>query len=240
MYAMSLTSIPPRFDRLGPVLQALLAQRPAPMAVCLCLPRRYLRFAGPVQSPALPQGVTLLRAKGDLGPAGKALIAARHLTGQVERLIYCDDDWIYPHGWAEALLKGAGDAVASTGQGFRVTRLKRQSHAAPGFADIAQGFSGVCVDPAWLTGQEMAPSDVAWPVDDIWLSGQLARQGIAVREVTQARAAMHPAFDDTHSLQKTQINGQDRHAANLACLDALTRRYGVWPAAPSTVRAARP
>ncbi len=240
MYAISLTSIPPRFDRLGPVLQALLAQRPTPVAVYLCLPRSYRRFSGVVHPPALPLGVNLLWSEDDLGPAGKALIASRHLAGKVERLIYCDDDWIYSTGWAEALLQGAGKAVATTGQGFSVERLKRQSNAAPGFTDIAQGFSGVCVDPAWLSSPDMIPPNSAWPVDDIWLSGQLARQGIALRQVANARAAIQPAYDDTHALQDTRIAGQDRQAANLACVEELTRRYSLWPAASSTARAARP
>ncbi|WP_306151926.1 hypothetical protein [Roseovarius sp. MMSF_3281] len=240
MYAISLTSIPPRFDRLGPVLAALLAQRPAPVAVYLCLPRRYRRFTGTVRPPALPDGVKVLWSDTDLGPAGKAMIAARHLAGKVKRLIYCDDDWTCGPGWAAALLQGAGDGVASTGQGFSVGRLKRQSRAAPGFTDIAQGFSGVCVDPAWLAAPDMVPPDAAWPVDDIWLSGQLARQGIALREVARARAAMRPAFDDAHALQAARVGGKDRQAANLACAEALTRRYGIWPAASSTARAARP
>ena len=240
MYAISLTSIPPRFDRLGPVLQALLAQRPAPVAVYLCLPRRYRRFHGAVHPPALPRGISLLWSEDDLGPAGKALVAARHLAGKVDRLIYCDDDWIYPPGWAAALLQGAGDAVATTGQGFSVARLKRQSHAAPGFTDIAQGFSGVCIDPVWLTGDDMTPPQPAWPVDDIWLSGQLARQGIAVRAIPTARGRLRPAFNDTHALQDRSFDGKPRHAANLECVEELTRRYGLWPAASSTNRAARP
>ncbi|WP_294621616.1 hypothetical protein [uncultured Roseovarius sp.] len=240
MYAISLTSIPPRFDRLGPVLQALSAQRPAPVAVYLCLPRSYRRFSGVVHPPALPAGVNLLWSEHDLGPAGKALIASRYLAGKVDRLIYCDDDWAYGPGWAAALLQSAGDGVASTGQGYSVRRLKRQTRAAPGFTDIAQGFSGVCVDPAWLAAPDMTPPDAAWPVDDIWLSGQLARQGIALCEVARARAAMRPAFDDAHALQVAKVGGKDRHAANLACAEALTRRYGIWPEASSKARAARP
>jgi hypothetical protein len=239
MYAISLTSIPPRFDRLGPVLSALLAQRPAPVAVYLSLPRSYRRFPGMVTPPTLPEGVELLWSDADLGPAGKALIAARTPRGAVKRLIYCDDDWIYPQGWAAALLSGGTDGVASTGQGFHVSRLRRQSHAKEGFTDIAQGFSGVCVDPAWLSGAEMTPPDVAWPVDDIWLSGQLARQGIALRTVADARVGLRPAFDDDHALQNASIDGRQRHAANLACVAELTRRYGLWPAASSTNRAAR-
>ncbi|WP_412506615.1 hypothetical protein [Roseovarius sp. SYSU LYC5161] len=104
MYAIALTSIPPRFARLAPVLDGLLAQEPRPARVFLCLPRRYRRFPGPVTPPALPPGVTLLRCDDDPGPAGKALIAARHLAGQADRLIYCDDDWIMQPGWAAALL----------------------------------------------------------------------------------------------------------------------------------------
>ena len=237
MYAISLTSIPPRFEGLEPVLSALLAQRPEPVAVYLCLPRSYLRYPGPIMPPALPEGVELLWSEGDIGPAGKALIAARHLAGQVARLIYCDDDWIYPQGWAAALLSGAGDGVASTGQGFSVSRLKRKSNAKPGFTDIAQGFSGVCLDPKWLTGDEMTPPKAAWPVDDIWLSGQLARQGIDVQEVRKARNGLCPAFDDSHALQDTSINGHSRQSANLACAKELTRRYGLWPAASSAHRA---
>ena len=240
MYAISLTSIPPRLERLGPVLDALLAQRPAPVRVILCLPRRYRRFPGPVTPPALPDGVDLLWSEADLGPAGKAVIPAQRLAGQVDRLIYCDDDWIYPQGWADALLEAAAPGVASTGQGFSVSRLKRKSHAKPGFTDIAQGFSGVCVDPAWLSGSDMVPPGEAWPVDDIWLSGQLARQGVALREVLQARDGMRVAFEDTHALQDAQLGRQNRHEANLACIEALTRRYGVWPAACNTARAARP
>jgi hypothetical protein len=230
MYAISLTSIPPRFDRLGPVLQALLAQRPAPVAVHLCLPRGFRRFPGPVTPPTLPSTVGVLWSDDDLGPAGKALIAARHLAGTVERLIYCDDDWIYPPGWAAALLQGADNRLATTGQGFSVERFKRQSHAAPGFTDIAQGFSGVCVDPAWLAAPQMTPPAPAWPVDDIWLSGLLAQQGVAVRAVAQARTHMRPAFDDAHALQAAHLDGLSRHQANLAGVEEITRRYGLWPA----------
>ena len=41
MYAIALTSSPPRLARLGPVLEALLAQEPAPERVLLCLPEAW-------------------------------------------------------------------------------------------------------------------------------------------------------------------------------------------------------
>jgi len=52
--------------------------------------------------------------------------------------------------------------------------------ATTGFADIAMGFAGVLIDPEWLSGPGFDPPDIAWPVDDIWLSGHLARQNIAI------------------------------------------------------------
>jgi hypothetical protein len=231
-YAISLTSIPPRLPRLGPVLRSLLAQRPAPERVILCLPRSFRRFPGPVSLPDLPEGVVPWPVEEDWGPATKALAAARALSGQDMALIYCDDDWIYPQGWAQRLLAAQDAAHAAAATGFSVARLKRESAARAGCFDIAQGYSGVCVRPEWFAGEEALPPPAAWAVDDIWLSGQLARQGVAIRAVPEARAGLRPAYDDAHGLQDARIAGVDRHAANMACLDLLTDRYGIW--APCT------
>lgn len=230
MYAIALTSIPPRLARLGPVLASLLAQDPAPARVLLCLPEAWQRFPGPVAVPALSDGVELVTADADFGPATKAIAPARALTGHIDHLIYCDDDWLMPPGWASALLTAQrpGEAVAASG--WSVDRLKRQSTAKPGCVDIAQGFSGVLIDPRWLAGQEIAPPPEAWATDDIWLSGQLAQQGVAIRLAETARKGITPAFDDAHALQDAVIDGRGRHAANMACVEALTRRYGIWPA----------
>ena len=230
MYAVALTSIPPRLPRIGPVLESLLAQRPAPARVLLCLPHRWQRFPGVVSLPALPAGGELIRVEEDLGPATKALGAAPLLAGRHRRLIWCDDDWLMPPGWAAALLgaQRPGEAVAASG--FAVARLKRQGSARPGFTDIAQGFSGVLVDPAWLCLPDIAPPPEAWAVDDIWLSGQLARQQIPIRLAPGARAGLRPAFADWHGLQDATLGGRGRHAANLACADLLNRRHGIWPA----------
>ncbi|MEQ8903214.1 MAG: hypothetical protein RID11_05575 [Roseovarius sp.] len=229
MYAISLTSIPPRYARLGLVLESLLSQRPAPDRVLLCLPHRPMRFA-PGPWPEVPEGVEILSLEEDMGPASKVLPAARRLAGQGGRLIYCDDDWTLPQGWAARLLAGSADEAVA-GSGFDVRRLKRQDHVARrvGYADIAQGFAGVAVRPDWLAGAECTPPPAAWPVDDIWLSAQLARQGIAVRLAPEARAGMCPAYTDAHGLQDAVIDGRDRAAANRACLDEFTARYGLWP-----------
>lgn len=230
MYAISLTSIPPRFKRLGPVLDSLLRQDPAPARVLLCLPRSYRRFPAPFDPPALPDGVEIIRREKDLGPATKVLAAAGALKGSVDRLIYCDDDWLMPPGWAATLLEAQtpGEAVAATGYG--VSRLGRVSNTKPPHTDIAQGFSGVLVDPAWLADPAIDPPEAAWSVDDIWLSGQLARQGVPIRLVPEARQGQRLAFQDTHALQDATVAGQTRRQANLACIGLLTEKFGLWPA----------
>ena len=232
MYAIALTSIPPRLPRLAPVLAHLLAQRPAPARVLLCLPRRWQRFDTSPDLPDLPPGVEVIRGGTDMGPATKAIVPARALAGRIKHLIYCDDDWLMPPGWAAALLAAARPGRAVAASGVAVSRLKRRSHRTgprDGDADIAQGYAGVLVDPAWLCPPDIAPPTVAWPVDDIWLSGQLARQGIGLRLAPDARAGMRLAFTDDHALQDAVIGGRRRHAANLACCDLLTERYGLWP-----------
>ena len=229
-YAISLTSIPPRYSRLKPVLESLLAQRPAPARIILALPERPARFAAALPPP-VPRGVEVWRVPEDEGPATKVLPAARALAGRVDRLIYCDDDWILPQGWAACLLAASNDTVAAAGAGFDLARLKRQSHRHPdpGFTDIAQGYAGVCIRPDWLAAADCAPSRAAWAVDDVWLSAQLARQGIAIRLQRAARCGMQLATDDAHALQHAVIDGQTRHAANLACVADVTARYGLWP-----------
>jgi len=229
-YAISLTSIPPRHHRLGPVLRSLVAQDPAPARVILCLPQRSARF-DPAPLPVLPDRVEVMRVARDEGPATKVLPAARALAGRLDRLIYCDDDWIMPQGWAARLLRAGAPHEAVAAAGFDIDRLKRRSHRAknPAFCDIAQGFAGVSIRPGWLSGPECGPPPEAWAVDDLWLSAQLARQGIPIRLDPVARDGARVAYEDAHALQGAAIAGRKRHAANLACVAQVTARYGLWP-----------
>ena len=234
MYAISLTSIPPRFGHLGPVLRALLAQRPAPARVLLAMPDRFARFPGPATPPELPDGVDLLRVPQDDGPATKVLPAARALSGSGLSLIYCDDDWLMPPGWAARLLEARAGDEAVAAAGFDMARLKRRGRTLqdPEHTDVAQGYGGVLIRPEWLAHDWCAPPDMAWPVDDIWLSACLAHQGVPIRLRRSARAGMRLAFEDAHGLQDAVIQGRARHTANLACAAEAARRFGIWPERP--------
>lgn len=225
-YAVSLTSIPPRLHRLAPVLASLAGQDPAPECILLSLPRRYRRFPDAVDQTLAFPGVDVLWSAQDHGPATKALVAARHLMHRTLKLIYCDDDWLYSPGWAAALLDGS-ERCATTGQAWDLARIGRTGAG----CDIAQGFSGVCITPSWLAGAHAMPPEPARDADDVWLSGVLAFNGIEVRAVSSARAAMRPAYEDTHGLQDANVAGQTRDIANRAAAQAIHDRFGIWPVA---------
>lgn len=101
---ISLTSIPPRFPELRPVLESLLQQ--GADEVRLTLPLRYRRFPewdGGL--PLVPPGVRICRAEKDYGPATKILPAAYDLRGEAVQILFCDDDCDVPRGWARRLFR---------------------------------------------------------------------------------------------------------------------------------------
>lgn len=49
----------------------------------------------------MPAGVAILRVEDDLGPATKALYAARDLRGQAVDIVYGDDDHHYLPDWSQ-------------------------------------------------------------------------------------------------------------------------------------------
>ncbi|MDA7428166.1 hypothetical protein PGB28_06830 [Primorskyibacter aestuariivivens] len=225
MLVISLTSIQPRFADLGPTLERLLVQ--GADAVWLCLPRKSRRFEA-CDVPPVPDRVRIIWSDVDYGPATKLIPAARALRGQGARLIYCDDDCIYPTGWAKAL--SAVDAPVVAVSGFDVARMKRQPEALRGDVDIAQGFGGVALWPDDLDDLALTVPDEAFAVDDIWLSGQFARFGLPIALCSAARDLCVPrALAD--GLQDAELFGRDRAAANRVCVEALTARFGIWPCA---------
>ncbi|MBU2958003.1 glycosyltransferase family 2 protein [Paracoccus sp. 1_MG-2023] len=96
---ITLSSIPPRFDRIGPTLEAIVAQTLPAAEVRLYIPNFYRRFPNwDGKLPEVPQGVTIHRCE-DLGPATKILPACRDLAGQDVDILFGDDDKRYDQDW---------------------------------------------------------------------------------------------------------------------------------------------
>lgn len=105
-FVVSLTSIPPRFDKLGPVLDALLNQTAKIDEIQLHIPKRYRRFPDYDGGlPDVPPGIRIVQSEDDLGPASKVLFAADALSGTDCNLLYCDDDRLYSRDWFSKMLE---------------------------------------------------------------------------------------------------------------------------------------
>lgn len=129
--------------------------------------------------------------------------------------------------------------------GFHLQRLlakaRRQDPAKPGlrpryhkiarsgYVDIAEGFSGVSLRPEYLDDAAFTIPPVLWAVDDIWISGHLARRGIPIwadRSVNRSQAFAGLYLNNP--LFRAVIDGADREQANLACVDYMRATYGIW------------
>ncbi|MFC3570954.1 glycosyltransferase family 2 protein [Paracoccus simplex] len=97
---ITLSTIPSRFQLLGPTLRCLLDQKLPAERIHVYVPQRYNRFPewdGTL--PQVPEGITIRRCERDLGPATKILPAARDYAGQDVDLLFCDDDKLYDRDW---------------------------------------------------------------------------------------------------------------------------------------------
>lgn len=123
MRIISLTSIPPRFPYLKKTLASLVAQNAAD-EIRLYLAKKYRRFPEyDGELPEVPDGVLICQVEEDLGPATKILPACRDFRGQDVQILFCDDDGLFPRGWAKQLFetqaKRTSEAVATWGRSVK-------------------------------------------------------------------------------------------------------------------------
>lgn len=188
---VTLTTTPARAARLGPTLRSLIDQSEPPDRILLALPR--VSRSGLAYPHAtelrLPAGVDVAECT-DEGPATKLLPALAREPDAL--LLVADDDVIYPRNLIETLL-GEHRRRPGAAIGYRGVELREGA----AFADLdhvlATGI-GVArqVDvlfgtwsyllPAALLGPavfdlDAAPPELRW-VDDVWISGHLARAGV--------------------------------------------------------------
>lgn len=105
-YIISLTTIPPRFDKIGPTLRDLTNQKAKPLEIRLNLSRQYRRFPGELPSLAdLPEGITVHWSDVDYGPATKILPTVSDWQGKDIDILFCDDDQKYAPNWATQFLE---------------------------------------------------------------------------------------------------------------------------------------
>jgi hypothetical protein len=198
---VSLSTIPSRTAHLRPVLHSLLDQTEPADRIVLALPQfsaREGRAYPPVAALDLPAGIEVL-ACDDLGPATKLLPALA--AEPAAAIVVVDDDVVYPRDFIATLLAAHRQQPAAA-VGYRGVRLKAgtpfvdlehrfgSAVAAPTPVDVLFGTWGYLIPPGALDGAVhdlvAHPEHLRW-VDDIWISGHLARRGVG-RLVVPARS----------------------------------------------------
>jgi len=277
MLIISLSSIPSRFDKLGPTLDCLLRQTAKADRIILYIPQSYRRFPewdGVL--PDVPEGVEIHRVPADIGPATKILYAAQEFRGQDVDILLCDDDRRYKPQWAQAFLEArvqhvdaciaiAGFEADRYGQSEMKDRpqprAKRSSRAmdlkfqikmaweflfppverkylreptrvtfkSSGYVDCFEGFGGALVKPDFFDDEAFNIPEVIWAVDDVWLSGCLARKGVPIWALADEPDTQHTPAGVYDALHKAEIQGADRDEANKACIQHFRDVHGVWP-----------
>lgn len=277
MVIVTLSSIPPRFGKLEPTLNCLLAQTAQIDRILLYIPERYRRFPDwDGTLPEVPEGVEIRRVPEDIGPATKVLFAAQEFRGQDVDLLLCDDDRRYKPHWAQAFLdaRAAHPDAAIAIAGFEADRYGQSSmkdrpqpraqrrsrmmdlrfqaqmvweylfppverkylreptrvlFRESGYVDCFEGFGGALVKPDFFDDSAFDIPDVVWAVDDVWLSGCLARKGVPIWALADQHDTQHTPAGVYDALHRATIQGADRDAANKACIAYFRDTFGVWP-----------
>jgi hypothetical protein len=242
---ISLTTTPSRITRLGPTLRSLLAQDYPPTAIYLAVPRRSMRenrsYRVPVGLARHPT-VTIIEAERDWGPATKLLPSLRAERERPETLIIAvDDDNIYPREMVatfvhfsstmpDAALCFRGWRVPSSGRWQDSRTIFGTRVEVPTPMDVITGCGGILVKPRFFDAAvfdyDAAPGS-AFFVDDIWISGNLARRSISRYVIPSAAAFVYlPTLTTwrTRGLDQTDNGPGSRH--NDIMLDYFRSAWG--------------
>src|SRR5438128_11746543 len=215
----SLTTLPDRIFNLEPTIRCLLNQTRPPDEIVLSIPEFSVRQKRPYSIPKYLSQFPTLRivpCKTDWGPATKfiPLVQEELAAGRGDTLIMVvDDDRIYPRDALETYLhynKQLPDAALC----FRGAPMPRDldwRHAKmirgrdlrqPQPAAVITGCGSYLIQPRFfdesLWDYSQAPKG-AFYMDDIWISGCLARRNVK-RYVVPASAMMRSVFRQRRTL----------------------------------------
>jgi hypothetical protein len=201
-WIVTMTTTPDRIQLLQPTLNSLLLSSQLPEKIQINIPQLY-RDNTPYIIPDYlldHPWIHIHRIDQDMGPATKLLPTLHRYQNKNIGIVVCDDDQIYPAAMLETYASQsvdkpncalclAGWTVPSTlklkdrkclrNGGTKLGQLSNNSIERR--IDIMQGVSSYYVNPSLFDEQifeySAAPKE-AFFVDDVWISGQLARRGI--------------------------------------------------------------
>ncbi|MEY8831386.1 hypothetical protein AB9K34_23695 [Sedimentitalea sp. XS_ASV28] len=105
---------------------------------------------------------------------------------------------------------------------YRTWNFRRE-----GLIDVMEGCGGVLIRPRFFTEQVFSVPEKVWTVDDIWLSGMVAMNGIGIWGHNGLMPNEIPGAED-EALSNSTIEGLDRQQANRECVQYMQREFGIW------------
>lgn len=123
--------------------------------------------------------------------------------------------------------------LSSRLSGKAFVKLAPRTVLRPGYADGFEGWMGVMVRPEFFPEEAFDVPDFAWPVDDVWLSGHLMRNGHGAWIIGGFREpVLKPSSKlshcDENALHRSEFEGSDRHVSNAEVARYFQETYGIW------------
>ena len=104
----------------------------------------------------------------------------------------------------------------------------RRIIAQSGFADVFEGYGGVVVRPEFFDDLAFdIPAD-AFHVDDVWLSGALARNGIGIWLAADQHEPKTTEADRHDALYRHREAEKGRTELDAAAIALMRDRWGIW------------
>lgn len=109
-----------------------------------------------------------------------------------------------------------------------IPRATRPVVSKAGYADLILGVGGVVVRPHFFNDEAFDIPAVLWSVDDIWLSGMLAKNDIPIWLPAGLPRPGATRVNEIDSLKNAEIEGARRSEANHRCIEYMREQFGIW------------
>lgn len=111
---------------------------------------------------------------------------------------------------------------------FKTKTFKRRPFVVPGYGEIFFGVAGVVVRPEFFDDIAFDIPEEAWAVDDVWLSANLARQGIRIYCPWMMALPDATGMATQDALLDAEFLGKKRQELNKAAAKVCQQKFGVW------------
>lgn len=118
--------------------------------------------------------------------------------------------------------------LSGQGKARLAQKPPRRIIAEAGFADIFEGYGGVVVRPDFFDDTAFDIPPEAFHVDDIWLSGTLARQGIGIWLAADQYEPKTTEADRQDALYRHRVAEKGRTELDATAIETLRRDWGIW------------